>query len=85
MGTPGIRASMAGIGLALLFRGPGGHIHGCYVPAARMSVSTADPYVLMHELKHYFEGLALVVGHPALSLDTAAASLPAAGPPSIAD
>jgi len=36
--------------------GPGGRIHGCYVPADRMIVSTADPYVLMHEFKHYFEG-----------------------------
>lgn len=35
---------------------PEGHIHGCYVPADRMIVSTADPYVLMHEFKHYFEG-----------------------------
>jgi hypothetical protein len=35
---------------------PGGRIHGCYVPADRMIVSTADPYVLMHEFKHYFEG-----------------------------
>lgn len=34
----------------------GGRIHGCYVPADRMIVSTADPYVLMHEFKHYFEG-----------------------------
>jgi hypothetical protein len=33
-----------------------GRIHGCYVPADRMIVSTADPYVLMHEFKHYFEG-----------------------------
>jgi len=35
---------------------PGGRIHGCYVPADRLIVSTADPYVLMHEFKHYFEG-----------------------------
>jgi hypothetical protein len=33
-----------------------GRIHGCYVPADRMIVSTADPYVLLHEFKHYFEG-----------------------------
>jgi hypothetical protein len=33
-----------------------GRIHGCYVPADKMIVSTADPYVLMHEFKHYFEG-----------------------------
>lgn len=37
-------------------RVPGGRIHGCYVPADRMIISTADPYVLMHEFKHYFEG-----------------------------
>ena len=37
-------------------RAPGGRIHGCYVPADRMIISTADPYVLMHEFKHYFEG-----------------------------
>ena len=35
---------------------PEGRIHGCYVPADRLIVSTADPYVLMHEFKHYFEG-----------------------------
>jgi len=35
---------------------PAGRIHGCYVPADRMIVSTADPYVLMHEFKHHFEG-----------------------------
>jgi hypothetical protein len=35
---------------------PAGRIHGCYVPADRLIVSTADPYVLMHEFKHYFEG-----------------------------
>jgi hypothetical protein len=35
---------------------PPGRIHGCYVPADRMIVSTADPYVLMHEFKHHFEG-----------------------------
>jgi hypothetical protein len=35
---------------------PAGRVHGCYVPADRMIVSTADPYVLMHEFKHYFEG-----------------------------
>ena len=31
-------------------------IHGCYVPADQMIVSTADPYVLLHEFKHHFEG-----------------------------
>jgi hypothetical protein len=36
--------------------GPSGRVHGCYVPADKMIVSTADPYVLMHEFKHYFEG-----------------------------
>ncbi|HXA97560.1 MAG TPA: hypothetical protein VN323_18500 [Candidatus Dormibacteraeota bacterium] len=35
---------------------PSGRVHGCYVPADRLIVSTADPYVLMHEFKHYFEG-----------------------------
>jgi hypothetical protein len=35
---------------------PAGRVHGCYVPADRMIISTADPYVLMHEFKHYFEG-----------------------------
>ena len=35
---------------------PMGRIHGCYVPANNMIVSTADPYVLMHEFKHYFDG-----------------------------
>lgn len=33
-----------------------GPVHGCYVPADQLIVSTADPYVLMHEFKHYFEG-----------------------------
>ena len=104
MATKGIRAVMAGIGLALVSAGcasqagpylstgqsqlgqsphqigpvtvvirpqpevemicrlrspqtaPAGRIHGCYVPADRMIVSTADPYVLMHEFKHHFEG-----------------------------
>ncbi len=31
-------------------------IHGCYVPKDRMIVSTPDPYVLLHEFKHHFEG-----------------------------
>src|SRR6266849_6092164 len=35
---------------------PEGRIHGCYVPVDRLIVSTADPYVLMHEFKHYSEG-----------------------------
>jgi len=35
---------------------PGGRSHGCYVPADKMIGSTADPNVLMHEFKHYFEG-----------------------------
>jgi hypothetical protein len=35
---------------------PDGRIHGCYVPADRLIVSTADPYVLMHEFTHYLEG-----------------------------
>lgn len=35
---------------------PAGRIHGCYVPTDQTIISTADPYVLMHEFKHYFEG-----------------------------
>lgn len=35
---------------------PGGRVHGCYVPADRLIVSTADPNVLLHEFKHFFEG-----------------------------
>lgn len=31
-------------------------VHGCYVPADGMIVSTPDPYVLVHEFKHHFEG-----------------------------
>ena len=31
-------------------------IHGCYVPGERLIVSTADPYVLLHEFRHHFEG-----------------------------
>lgn len=31
-------------------------IHGCYVPADKMIVSIADPYVLLHEFRHHFEG-----------------------------
>jgi len=31
-------------------------IQGCYVPGDRLIVSTADPYVLLHEFKHHFEG-----------------------------
>lgn len=103
MATKGIRAAIAGVGLALVSTGcasqgpylstgstqlgssphqvgpvtvvirpqpevemicrlrspqaaPVGRIHGCYVPADRMIISTADPYVLMHEFKHHFEG-----------------------------
>ena len=37
-------------------KAPDGRIHGCYVPADKLIVSTQDPYVLMHEFKHYFEG-----------------------------
>jgi hypothetical protein len=37
-------------------KAPDGRIHGCYVPADKLIVSTHDPYVLMHEFKHYFEG-----------------------------
>ena len=31
-------------------------IQGCYVPKDKMIVSTPDPYVLLHEFKHHFEG-----------------------------
>ena len=31
-------------------------IYGCYVPADKMIVSTADHHVLLHEFKHHFEG-----------------------------
>jgi hypothetical protein len=31
-------------------------IHGCYVPADKTIVSTADHHVLLHEFKHHFEG-----------------------------
>ena len=30
-------------------------INGCYVPSDKLIVSTADPYVLLHEFKHHFE------------------------------
>jgi hypothetical protein len=33
-----------------------GRILGCYVPREKAIISTPDPYVLLHELKHYFEG-----------------------------
>jgi len=35
---------------------PDGRIQGCHVPADKLIVSTQDPYVLMHEFKHHFEG-----------------------------
>lgn len=31
-------------------------IHGCYVPADKMIVSTANHQVLLHEFRHHFEG-----------------------------
>ena len=31
-------------------------IYGCYVPADKMIVSTANHHVLLHEFKHHFEG-----------------------------
>ncbi len=37
-------------------RTPGGQILGCYVPLEQAIISTPDPYVLLHEFKHYFEG-----------------------------
>lgn len=33
-----------------------GRILGCYVPREQAIISTPDPYVLLHEFKHYFEG-----------------------------
>jgi hypothetical protein len=33
-----------------------GQIFGCYVPREQAIISTPDPYVLLHEFKHYFEG-----------------------------
>jgi hypothetical protein len=35
---------------------PNGRILGCYVPRERAIISTPDVHVLLHELKHYFEG-----------------------------
>ncbi len=35
---------------------PSGRILGCYVPRERAIISTPDAHVLLHELKHYFEG-----------------------------
>ena len=35
---------------------PTGQILGCYVPREQVIISTPDPYVLLHEFKHYFEG-----------------------------
>ncbi len=31
-------------------------ILGCYLPESKTIISIADPYVILHELKHYFEG-----------------------------
>ncbi len=39
-----------------LERRPTGRIHGCYLPGEHVIVSTPDPYALLHELKHHFEG-----------------------------
>ena len=33
-----------------------GHALGCYVAGTRTIVTIDDAWVLMHELKHYFEG-----------------------------
>lgn len=42
-------------GLALKL--PRGKVaRGCYSPEAKAIISVADPYVLLHEFKHYFEG-----------------------------
>jgi len=30
--------------------------HGCYNPTTRTIISVADPHILLHELKHHFEG-----------------------------
>jgi len=35
---------------------PSGRILGCYLPRERAIISTPDLHVLLHELKHYFEG-----------------------------
>ena len=35
---------------------PNGRVLGCYEPSALTIISTPDPGVLLHELKHYFEG-----------------------------
>jgi hypothetical protein len=35
---------------------PNGRVLGCYVPGQQAIISTPDPWVLLHELKHYFEG-----------------------------
>ena len=32
------------------------HVLGCYMEASRTIVSIDDAWVLMHELKHFFEG-----------------------------
>lgn len=34
----------------------GRRVVGCYVPASRTIIAIDDAWVLMHELKHYFEG-----------------------------
>ena len=35
---------------------PNGRILGCYLPEESTVISTPDPHVLLHELKHFFEG-----------------------------
>ena len=31
-------------------------IRGCFIPATKTIISVDDPYIILHELKHYFEG-----------------------------
>ena len=37
--------------------------HGCYNPKTNTIISVADPYILLHEIKHHFEG----TWHPPVS------------------
>jgi hypothetical protein len=31
-------------------------VMGCYLPDSRTIIAVADPYVIIHEFKHHFEG-----------------------------
>ena len=35
---------------------PNRRIDGCYAPEGETIITVADPYVLLHELRHHFEG-----------------------------